>query len=109
MTIKTRERHKNQAEIRQRLRQAHQADGLPEYSYYRAIHRLFEWGIYTADEVIKPVEIATICANDDTDTALARVCTALEALEINGVLTRINFGSTYNPRYRLAIDILTNR
>lgn len=101
-------RHRRQADIRQRLRQAHQADDVPEYSYYRAISRLLEWGVYEADEVIKPAEIAKICANDDTDTALARVCTALEALEINGVLRRINFGSTYNPRYRLAIDILTN-
>lgn len=102
-TTNEKQRHRNQAQIRARLQQDHQAGGLPEFSYRRAIARLIEWGIYSPDELIKPAEIATICAHHDTDTALMKVREALEALELGGVLVRASYGKTYNPRYRLAI------
>lgn len=96
------QRHRDQAAIRRRLNEAHRRDGLPEFSYYRALTRLFEWGLYTRDEPLKPLELAYITAAHDTETALARVCQALEALEVNGYVTRTHRSELpHAQRYRI--------
>ncbi|EJA0515566.1 hypothetical protein MRQ47_004466 [Salmonella enterica] len=67
--------------------------------------RLFEWGLYTRDEPLKPLELAHIIAAHDTETALARVCQALEALEVNGYVTKTHRSELpHAQRYRMTDD-----